>query len=205
MVLKKRERTASCAADVGVLQVVTCALRVYKTNADKSVDDVVRCFVFEVPPETVAAYFYVIPPPTKIPPARASSPLTALLLAASEPEPETVTVTSAAPSPSTALLVEATKPEPETVMMLPSAPAPSRRDPRDIAETVNRLTKSTRPPAVGNITVLSSVALRSLRSGRVILKVLKKIFGVIGAVFVYFHQPRLTRLLLGHISIFLYL
>jgi len=110
---------------------------VYKTTADKSLDHVVRCFNIDIPPEVVAAYFYVPPPPPSPTPevsrAQPLSPLTALLLGAtSQPEPET-----------------------KTAKMLP---APSCRDPRDVAETINRLTRSTRPRTVGNAATTNTAA-----------------------------------------------
>ena len=112
----------------------------YKTTDDGSVDSVVRYYDVHIPLEAVAAYFYVPPPlspVSEIPPARLPSPLTTLLREANQPEPITVTVTS--------------KPQPKTDRMPPTAPAPLRRDQRDIAETLNRLTQPTRPrTVVGN-------------------------------------------------------
>ena len=116
---------------------VTCALRVYKTTLeDTSVDDVVRWFNFNIPPEVVAAYFYVPPPPPqpsvpKVPKTGASA-ISALLHGASQPEPE---VPPATPTPTSAL-----------------------REPRDVAETTSRLTQSTRPRAFGK----SQIPLRYL-------------------------------------------
>jgi len=105
------------------LQVLTCILRVYKTSDHKSVDDVVRCYDFDIPPDRVAAYFCDAAPPLPVsetPSARAQSPLTALLM--------TATVTAPA-----------------------ARASPSRCEPvRDIAETLNRLAKPNRPPAIGN-------------------------------------------------------
>ena len=126
------------------MQVLTCLLRVYKSiTTEKSVNELVRCFHFHIPPEAVANYYYV-PPPTpipEIPPARTLSPLTALLRGADESKPK--------PKPKP-------KPEPETVRAPPAAPTQPRHDRRDINETVKRLTKPTRPRAIGTTTTTTT-------------------------------------------------
>jgi len=58
------------------------------------------------------------------------------------------------PSPLTALLLGASEPEPEAVAVPPTTPVPLRRDQRDFSETLNRLTKPIRPRIVGNATAI---------------------------------------------------
>lgn len=114
-------------------QAMSCVLRLHKTTDGKSAGEVVRIFHFHIPAEVVAAYFYVPPSPEpEVPPARASTPLTSLLSRASQLEPETVTVP-------------------------PATPELSCHNPRDIAETVNRLAKPTRSRPVGTSTTMTSI------------------------------------------------
>ena len=119
------------------MQAATCVLRVYKTATDKSDGGLVRRFDFDIPSEAVADYFYVPPPPVPeiAPPARARSPLSTLLLAAGQPEPETVRIVPPA-----------------------AAAATPRRSARDIAATIDRLARPIRPRrTAGNMTSVATL------------------------------------------------
>jgi hypothetical protein len=109
---------------------LTCIIRVYRQQPS-SVDGgapngnhqniPVRCFDFDVPPDVVAEYFYVEPPPEEVAPPPIDRNKISALMASLQTQP----------------VAPVTQP---TVV---------RRDAKEIAETFNRLTKPTRTPNVG--------------------------------------------------------
>jgi hypothetical protein len=110
--------------------VLTCVIRVSRQQPSSvdggTADDThhkipVRCFDFDIPPNVVADYFYVEPPPEEVAPPPVERSKIAALMASLQTQP-------AAPV---------------------SQPTVVRRDAKEIAETFNRLTKPTRAPAVG--------------------------------------------------------
>jgi hypothetical protein len=114
-------------------KVLTCILRLYPTDGACSAPSdarsnyaAVRCFDFDIPPEIVAEYFFVPPAPSPAP---------------AEPEAAVDDADAAhARSRSTGRLPGGGTPMPFL--------GTGRRDAREIAETVNRLTKPTRAPTI---------------------------------------------------------
>lgn len=109
------------------MQVLTCVLRLHPYTSGAIGDDrtnyAVRCFDFDIPQEVVADYFYV------------------------EPEPEVVAPPNGNVRDSLAAMMASLQTQPVAAPVV--QPPVVRRDPKEVAEIFNRLTKATRMPTLG--------------------------------------------------------
>jgi len=106
------------------MQVLTGIIRVYQHISSSDVtqsSQPIRFFDFDVPLDAVAEYLYVEPEPEVLNPMPTNRDKLATLMTSLQTQP-IVTV---------------------------NVPTLVRRDPKEVAETFNRLTKSTRLPAIG--------------------------------------------------------